>query len=183
MASTNRIKNRIVVGVSGGIAAYKSAVLVSRLVQSGHRVSVVMTPKATEFVGAASFAALTDSAPVLDAFDSRFPLGPHIELAQDCKLLIVAPATARIIASCAWAMANDLLSTLYLNVECPVLMAPAMSAPMWDKPAVQRNIQQLKIDGVHLVGPESGWLSCRRVGFGRMSEPESILEACKPWLE
>jgi phosphopantothenoylcysteine decarboxylase len=64
-----------------------------------------------------------------------------------------------------------------------VLFAPAMSAPMWGKPAVQRNIQQLKSDGVHLVGPESGWLSCRRIGFGRMSEPESILEACKPWLE
>jgi len=64
-----------------------------------------------------------------------------------------------------------------------VLFAPAMSAPMWGKPAVQRNIQQLKSDGVHLVGPESGWLSCRRIGFGRMSEPDSILEACKPWLE
>jgi phosphopantothenoylcysteine decarboxylase/phosphopantothenate--cysteine ligase len=183
MASIDRIKDRIVVGVSGGIAAYKSAVLVSRLVQSGHRVSVVMTPKATEFVGAATFAALTGSGRVVNPFDSRFPLGPHIELAQDCKLLVIAPATARMIASCALGLANDLLSTLYLNVECPVLFAPAMSAPMWDKPAVQRNIQQLKSDGVHLVGPESGWLSCRRIGFGRMSEPESILEACKPWLE
>lgn len=174
---------RIVVGVSGGIAAYKSAMLVSRLVQSGHRVSVVMTAAATEFVGPATFSALTGSAPVIDAFDTRYPLGPHIELARDCKLLIVAPATARVIASCALGLSNDLLSTLYLNMECPIVFAPAMSAPMWEKPAVQRNVKQLLQDGVSLVGPESGWLSCRRVGFGRMSEPESILQACAPWLE
>ncbi|MFM8571083.1 MAG: flavoprotein [Pirellula sp.] len=174
---------RIVVGVSGGIAAYKAAMLVSRLVQSGNRVSVVMTASATRFVGPATFSALTGSSPVIDPFDPRFPLGPHIELAKDCQLLLVAPATAKTIAACALGLSNDLLSTLYLNVECPVVFAPAMSAPMWDKPAVQRNIVQLQRDGVHLVGPESGWLSCRRVGFGRMSEPESILEACKPWLE
>ena len=173
----------IVVGIAGGIAAYKSAMLVSRLVQSGQSVSVVMTTSATQFVGAATFSALTGSAPVIDPFDPRFPLGPHIELAQNCKLMIVAPATARIIASCSLGLANDLLSTLYLNMECPVLFAPAMSAAMWDKPAVQRNIQQLQKDGSHLVGPESGWLSCRRVGLGRMSEPEAILQACKPWLE
>jgi phosphopantothenoylcysteine decarboxylase/phosphopantothenate--cysteine ligase len=174
---------RIVVGIAGGIAAYKSAMLVSRLVQSGQSVSVVMTTSATQFVGTATFSALTGSAPVIDPFDPRFPLGPHIELAQNCKLMIVAPATARIIASCSLGLANDLLSTLYLNMECPVLFAPAMSAAMWDKPAVQRNIQQLQKDGSHLVGPESGWLSCRRVGLGRMSEPEAILQACKPWLE
>ncbi len=174
---------RIVVGIAGGIAAYKSAMLVSRLVQSGQSVSVVMTTSATQFVGAATFSALTGSAPVIDPFDPRFPLGPHIELAQNCKLMIVAPATARIIASCSLGLANDLLSTLYLNMECPVLFAPAMSAAMWDNPAVQRNIQQLQKDGGHLVGPESGWLSCRRVGLGRMSEPEAILQACKPWLE
>jgi len=174
---------RIVVGVSGGIAAYKSAMLVSRLVQSGHRVSVVMTASATQFVGTATFSALTGSAPVIDSFDPRFPLGPHIELAQDCKLLIVAPATARVIASCALGLSNDLLSTLYLNIESPVVFAPAMSAAMWDKPAVQRNVKQLLEDGVKLVGPQSGWLSCRRVGMGRMSEPEAILQACKPWLE
>jgi len=173
----------IVVGIAGGIAAYKSAMLVSRLVQSGQSVSVVMTTSATQFIGTATFSALTGSAPVIDPFDPRFPLGPHIELAQNCKLMIVAPATARIIASCSLGLANDLLSTLYLNMECPVLFAPAMSAAMWDKPAVQRNIQQLQNDGAHLVGPESGWLSCRRVGLGRMSEPEAILQACKPWLE
>lgn len=176
-------KKRIVVGVSGGIAAYKSAMLVSQLVQSGHLVSVVMTTASMQFIGPATLCALTGSQPVVDPFDPRYPLGPHIELASDCKLMIIAPATARIISACALGLANDLLSTLYLNMECPVVLAPAMSSPMWEKPAVQRNISQLKADGVHLVGPDSGWLSCRRIGVGRMSQPEAILQACKPWLE
>ncbi|MCE2799455.1 MAG: phosphopantothenoylcysteine decarboxylase [Planctomycetaceae bacterium] len=176
-------KKRIVVGISGGIAAYKSAMLVSQLVQSGHVVSVVMTQSATKFVSPATFSALTGTPAVIDPMDPKYPLGPHIELAQNCNLMIVAPATARVIASCALGLADDLLSTLYLNMECPIVFAPAMSAPMWEKPAVQRNVKQLHSDGVHLVGPESGWLSCRRIGFGRMSQPEAILQACKPWLE
>ena len=176
-------KKRIVVGISGGIAAYKSAMLVSQLVQSGHSVSVVMTQSATKFVSPATFSALTGTPAVIDPMDPKYPLGPHIELAQNCNLMIVAPATARVIASCALGLADDLLSTLYLNMECPIVFAPAMSAPMWEKPAVQRNVKQLHSDGVHLVGPESGWLSCRRIGFGRMSQPEAILQACKPWLE
>jgi len=176
-------KKRIVVGISGGIAAYKSAMLVSQLVQSGHIVSVVMTQSAIKFVSPATFSALTGTPAVIDPMDPKYPLGPHIELAQNCNLMIVAPATARVIASCALGLADDLLSTLYLNMECPIVFAPAMSAPMWEKPAVQRNVKQLHSDGVHLVGPESGWLSCRRIGFGRMSQPEAILQACKPWLE
>jgi phosphopantothenoylcysteine decarboxylase/phosphopantothenate--cysteine ligase len=126
---------------------------------------------------------LCGSAPVIDGFDPRYPLGPHIELAQECDLYVVAPATARLLASCALGLADDLLATLYLNMECPVVFAPAMSAPMWDQPAVQRNVEQLRADGAHLIGPESGWLSCRREGFGRMAEPETILEACQAWLE
>ena len=173
---------RIVVGISGGIAAFKTATLVSRLVQQGETVSVVMTEAALQFVGPATFSALCSSQPVIQPFDARFPLGPHIELAQDCKLLIVAPATAHILASCALGLADTLLSTLYLNVECPVIMAPAMSTPMWEKPAVQRNVEQLRLDGVHLVGPETGWLSCRRQGAGRMAEPETILAFARPFL-
>jgi phosphopantothenoylcysteine decarboxylase/phosphopantothenate--cysteine ligase len=173
---------RIVVAISGGIAAYKSAVLVSRLVQAGHEVSVVLTDGATRFVGAATFAALCGKPPVTDPFDVRYPLGPHIELATECQLMIVAPATAHVLASCALGLADSLLATLYLNMECPVIFAPAMSTPMWNKPAVQRHIEQLKQDGAKFVGPESGWLSCRRVGDGRMSEPETIIEACQPWL-
>lgn len=174
---------KIVVGVSGGIAAYKAATVVSRWVQAGHDVSVVMTDGATRFIGPATFTALCGKAPVLDPFDTRFPLGPHIELALECDLFLIAPATARVLASCSLGLANDLLSTLYLNMQCPVVMAPAMSTPMWDKPAVQRNIQQLVDDGVHMVGPETGWLSCRRQGIGRMSEPETILQSCNRWLE
>ncbi|MEQ1825256.1 MAG: flavoprotein [Pirellula sp.] len=172
----------VVVGISGGIAAYKSAALVSRLVQRGFNVSVVLTDAAQQFVGPATFAALCNRPPVTSAFDPRYPLGPHIELATDCRLLIVAPATAHILASCAMGLADCLLATLYLNVECPVILAPAMSAPMWNQPSVMRNIEQLKADGAHIVGPESGWLSCRKQGQGRMSEPEDILSACEPFL-
>ncbi len=173
---------RVVVGISGGIAAFKSAALVSRLAQRGLDVSVVMTEAAEKFIGAATFSALCNRAPVISAFDPRYPLGPHIELSTDCKLLIVAPATAHLIASCALGLADCLLSTLYLNMECPVVFAPAMSTPMWEKLAVARNVEQLKADGVHMIGPDSGWLSCRRMGAGRMAEPEAILSACEPFL-
>jgi phosphopantothenoylcysteine decarboxylase len=176
------MNQRIVVGVSGGIAAYKSAILVSKLVQRGFSVSVVLTEGAQHFIGAATFAALCNQDPITDVFDRRFPLGAHIELASDCRLMIVAPATAHVISSFAMGTSDSLLATLYLNLECPILVAPAMSTPMWDKPAVRRNVQQLQEDGVHLVGPDSGWLSCRKIGTGRMAEPETILAACEPFL-
>ncbi len=177
------MSQRVVVGITGGIAAYKSAALVSSLAQRGFDVFVVLTESAQQFVGTATFAALCNRAPITNAFDPRFPLGPHIELAMDCKLFVVAPATAHVIASCAFGLADCLLSTLYLNMECPVVFAPAMSTPMWEKPAVIRNVDQLKADGVVVVGPDSGWLSCRRTGAGRMSEPESILAACEQFLK
>lgn len=172
------MKHRIVLGVSGGIAAFKAATVASRLVQSGESLDVVMTDAALQFVGPATFAALCGSAPVTDVFDSRYPLGPHIELATDCKLLVIAPTTAHMLAACALGTANCLLSALYLNVECPVLMAPAMSTPMWEKNAVQRHVKTLIDDGVHFVGPDEGWLSCRKVGPGRMAEADSIVSQC-----
>lgn len=168
---------RIVVGVTGGIAAFKVAATVSKLVQAGHSVDVVLTENAHQFVGPATFAALCGRAPVTEIFDSRYPLGAHIELAEQANLLLIAPATARILASCASGASDDLLSTLYLACECPVLMAPAMSSSMWRKPAVTRNVDQLQKDGVQMIGPESGWLSCRKHGEGRMAEAETILEA------
>jgi phosphopantothenoylcysteine decarboxylase len=176
------MNSRIVVGICGGIAAYKTASLVSKLVQSGEKVSVVLTDSAQAFVGHATFAALCDEQPFSSSFDPRCALGPHIELASDCKLLVIAPTTAHMLAACAGGLASCLLSTLYLNVECPVLMAPAMSTPMWEKPSVQRNVDQLRSDGVHFVGPEEGWLSCRRMGIGRMSEPETIHVHCRRLL-
>lgn len=168
---------RIVVGVAGGVAAFKMANVVSRLVQSGYEIDVVLTHSAQQFIGAATFAALAGRPPVSETFDNRFPLGPHIELVERAELLIIAPATARILASCALGLADDLLATLYLARTCPVLMAPAMNNAMWDQPAVQRNAQRLREDGVTLLGPASGWLSCRQMGIGRMVEPEEIVQA------
>ncbi len=174
----------IVVGVSGGIAAYKTAALVSQLVQQGHGVSVVMTAAAREFIGPATFAALTGRPVLEQVFEEHaHPLGAHIELAQRGQLLCIAPATANLMAKAANGLADDLLSTLILSFTGPVLMAPAMNCEMWDKPVVQRNVEQLRRDGIHFVDPEEGWLSCRQRGVGRMAAPEKILAAIEALLE
>lgn len=168
-------KREIIVGVSGGIAAYKSASLVSQLVQSDLGVTVVMTEAARHFVGEATFAALTGRPVAGDSFDSSaFPLGAHIELARQAELLCIAPATANYLAQAASGFAGDLLSTLTLCFQGPILLAPAMNNEMWTKPSVQRNIAQLAEDGFHSIGPNEGWLSCRERGPGRMAEPEEI---------
>ncbi len=172
----------LVVGVSGGIAAFKTAALVSRLVQDGHRVTVVLTAAAGRLVAPATFAALTGKAVVQDLFDDRYPLGAHIELARAADLLCVAPATADLLAKAATGLADDLLSTLYLAFDGPVLMAPAMNTTMWNQPAVQRNVKRLEEDGVELLLPEEGWLSCRERGAGRMVEPEAIRERIETLL-
>ena len=170
--------SEIIVGVTGGIAAYKTAALVSQLVQAGSHVTAVMTDDAKQFVGAATFAALTGRPVAGRAFDDAyFPLGAHIELARKAKLLVVAPATANFLAKAAGGLADDLLSTLYLAFTGPVLLAPAMNSEMWEKAAVQRNVEQLRADGVHFVDPEEGWLSCRTRGPGRMAAPEKIFAA------
>lgn len=174
----------VVVGVSGGIAAYKTAAVVSQLVQAGADVSVVMTIAAEEFVGQATFAALTGRPVSTASFDSaQFPLGAHIELANRCELLCVAPATANFLAKAACGMADDLLSTLYLSFTGSVVIAPAMNCEMWDKAAVQRNVLRLRDDGVVIVDPEEGWLSCRTKGVGRMAEPDTIITAIREQLE
>jgi phosphopantothenoylcysteine decarboxylase len=168
----------IVIGVSGGIAAYKAAALTSLLVQQGASVTAVLTANALEFVGAATFAALTGRPVASRSFDpAAFPLGAHIELAARADLVVVAPATADVLANAASGAADDLLTTLLLCAECPVLMAPAMNAAMWAKPAVQRNVVQLQTDGVSIIQPGTGWLSCRQTGAGRMAEPDEIVAA------
>ena len=167
----------ILVGVTGGIAAYKTAALVSRLVQDGADCQVVMTRAARKFVGAATFAALTGKPVVCRSFDSRFPLGAHIELARNYSLLVVAPASADFLAKAANGFADDLLSTLNLCFTGKRLFAPAMNCEMWENAAVQRNVARLQLDGVTLVGPAEGWLSCRVHGMGRMAEPEDVLQA------
>ena len=166
----------IVVGVSGGIAAYKAAALTSLLVQQGAGVTAVLTRNARRFVGAATFAALTGRAVASRSFDpAAFPLGAHIELAARADLVVVAPASADLLAKAAAGIADDLLATLLLSAECPVAMAPAMNTAMWEKPAVQRNVRRLEDDGVTIIPPGSGWLSCRQRGAGRMAEPEAIV--------
>lgn len=165
----------LLIGVSGGIAAYKTAALVSRLVQSGIGITVVMTKSAEQFVGRATFAALSGRPVALEIFeDAQYPLGAHIQLAKRAEMLCIAPATANFLAKAACGVADDLLSTLYLCFRGPVLLAPAMNCEMWEKPAVQRNVAQLQQDGVEIIGPEEGWLSCRDVGAGRMASPEQI---------
>src|SRR5690606_38593509 len=134
---------RIIVAVGGGIAAYKTATVVSRLAQEGHGVRVAMTEAATRFVGPATFSALS-GAPVATAlFDpSHFPLGSHIHLADGADLMIVAPATADLLGCFAAGLAPCVISTLYLQASCRVLVAPAMSNVMWQKPSVQRNVRR-----------------------------------------
>lgn len=173
----------IVLAVGGGIAAYKSAALCSKLAQAGYQVRVAMSAAATEFVGTATFAALSGRPVAVGSFDTdRFPLGPHIHWAEAADLMVVAPATANLLGQFAGGLAADLISTLYLQVDCPVLLAPAMSASMWSQPAVQRNVAQLRRDGCHFVGPDAGWLSCRKSGDGRMSEPEAVMAAINQQL-
>jgi phosphopantothenoylcysteine decarboxylase/phosphopantothenate--cysteine ligase len=169
--------SELVIGVSGGIAAYKTAALVSSLVQNGHGVSVVMTRAARKFVGPATFRALTGRAVAIDSFDQHFPLGAHIELADRADLLCIAPASADLLAKAACGLADDLLSTLLLSFSGPVLFAPAMNSAMWEKPSVQRNVATLRADGLHFVDPQEGWQSCRRTGMGRMAEPGEIQAA------
>ncbi|PHQ35929.1 phosphopantothenoylcysteine decarboxylase [Rhodopirellula bahusiensis] len=167
---------RILLAIGGGIAAYKAADLCSKLAQAGHQVQVVTSRAATEFIGDATLAALSGRPVVHDVFDPRFPLGSHIELMREIDAMVVAPATANLMAQFAHGMASDLISTLYLQNTRPVLLAPAMSDPMWNHAAVKRNVQSLQEDGCHFVGPDDGWLSCRVKGTGRMSEPVTILQ-------
>lgn len=170
----------LLIGVTGGIAAFKTAALVSQLVQAGAGVSVAMTDSATKFVGPTTFAALTGRPVATRLFDDQaFPLGAHIELAKRAELFCIAPASANFLAKAAHGMADDLVSTLYLSFAGPVLAAPAMNVEMWGKAAVARNVEQLRKDGLTIIDPEEGWLSCRDRGAGRMAAPETILAAIR----
>lgn len=164
--------HEILIGVTGGIAAYKTASLVSRLVQSGASVTVVMTEAATHLVGPKTFEALTGRPVGVDMW-SPTP-HPHIDLARRAELLCVAPATANFLAKAATGLADDLLTTCLLAFTGPVLVAPAMNSRMWAKPAVQRNLERLRDDGFVIIEPGEGHLSCGEVGAGRMAEPDVI---------
>ena len=167
----------ILLGVTGGIAAYKSAELVRLLVKEGAAVQVVLTEAAGRFVGAASFQALTGRPVYTDLWDARVPDSmAHIELTRAAELIVVAPATAHTMARAAQGLADDLLSTLLLAAGKPVLYAPAMNREMWLNPATQRNVALLRGDGALICGPAAGEQACGEVGEGRMVEPEDLLQ-------
>jgi phosphopantothenoylcysteine decarboxylase/phosphopantothenate--cysteine ligase len=171
----------LIIGVTGGIAAYKTAALVSQLVQAGARVTVVMTEEATKLIGPKTFEALTGRPVALDMWGQG--AHPHIELADRAELLCVAPATANLLAKAAWGLADDLLSTLLLAFYGPMILTPAMNSRMWEKPSVQRNVRQLREDGFTIVDPEEGYLSCRARGPGRMAPPEKIFQVIAETLK
>ncbi|MCL2305481.1 MAG: phosphopantothenoylcysteine decarboxylase [Planctomycetaceae bacterium] len=172
----------ILLGITGGIAAYKSADLVSRLVQANYEVSVIMTRSATQLVCPKTFEALSGRPVHSELFVAERAI-THIRLSQEANLFCVAPASANFLAKAATGIADDLLSTIYLSFVGPVLFAPAMNTAMWEKAAVQRNVRQLMKDGVRFIGPETGRLSCGEVGAGRMSEPEEIFKQIVKKLE
>ena len=178
------LENReILLGVCGGIAAYKSADLASKLVQEGAAVTVVMTESAERFIGPTTFEALTNRPVHRHLFSPQEHFqGEHIGLARRAELLVVAPATANYLAKIAHGIADDLLSALPLTITCPLLLAPAMNSEMWSKKSVQRNVHQLLEDGIQIIEPDSGWLSCGQVGAGRMPEPAKILEKIREVL-
>jgi phosphopantothenoylcysteine decarboxylase / phosphopantothenate---cysteine ligase len=174
-----RPSRRIVLGITGGIAAYKSAELTRALKKSGIDVQVVMTDAATKFITAATLQALSGKPVFTDLWDGSIPNGmAHIELSRDANAILVAPASADFIAKLANGLCNDLLSTLCIarNADaCPLMLAPAMNREMWENPATQRNVARLIADGVIILGPDSGDQACGETGMGRMLEAEELL--------
>ncbi len=168
---------RILLGVSGGIAAYKAAELVRRLIGLGARVKVVMTRSAQEFVGPLTFQALTGEKVATAMFGPESEPLEHIALGQEVDAIVLAPATANLIGKLAGGLGDDLLTTIMLAATKPVLLCPAMNVEMWANPVVQGNIARLQGRGVVLMEPSSGSLACGAVGLGRLPEPDLIVEA------
>lgn len=165
----------IVLGVTGSIAAYKSAELASLLVKQGHQVFVVMTQEAIEFISPLTLRTLSKNPVTTSFFDEKESWQPgHIELADRANLLLIAPATAHIIAELAQGLANHPLAAIALATRAPVLLAPAMNGKMWSHPATLENVEKLKSRGVEFIGPEEGMLACGYEGLGRLWKVEDI---------
>ena len=175
---------RLVLGLTGGIAAYKAAELTRLLVKEGIAVDVVMTPAATQFIAPMTLQALSGNPVLTDLWASGAAnaMG-HIDLSRHADAILVAPASADFIAKLANGHADDLLSTLCLARNCPLLVAPTMNVRMWNNPATQRNVARLEADGIAILGPGSGGQACGEVGDGRMIEPEEILAALFAWAQ
>ena len=169
----------VVMGITGGIAAYKACEVVSRLTKLGARIFVVMTENACHFVTPLTFQTLSKNPVVTDTFAPPVSWEvEHIALAKKADLFLIAPATANIMAKMAHGLADDMLSTTVLATRAPILLAPAMNTGMWNNPATKENAATLKTRGVRFVGPAGGMLACGDSGIGRMSEPEEIVGAC-----
>src|SRR2546428_7584270 len=166
---------RILLGITGGIAAYKAAMLARLLVRAGADVRVAMTEAAARFVTAGTFQALSNQPVWSDLWDQRVPdVMGHIELSRDRELIVVAPASADFMAKVAHGLADDLLSTLCVARRCPLMVVPAMNVEMWENAATQRNLEVLRDDGVLIESPVAGDQACGETGYGRMLEPAQI---------
>lgn len=171
------LNKKIVLGISGGIAAYKAPELARQLMQEGASVQVVMTEAAQQFVTPVTMQALTGNPVYLSQWDSSIPNNmAHIELSRSADAILIAPASADLMAKLSLGLADDLLTTLCLARDCPLLLTPAMNKQMWEHAATQRSAQRLTVDGVTLLGPASGFQACGEVGMGRMLEPAEITE-------
>lgn len=168
---------KLLLGITGGIAAYKSAELVRLLIKTGAEVQVVMTEAACQFITPATMQALSGKPVFVGMWDASIPNGmPHIELSRQADAILIAPASADFIAKLVHGRADDLLSTLCLARDCTLLVAPAMNKQMWENPATQRNIAQLQDDNILVLGPDSGEQACGEVGLGRMLEADELLQ-------
>ncbi|WP_424765861.1 bifunctional phosphopantothenoylcysteine decarboxylase/phosphopantothenate--cysteine ligase CoaBC [Paenibacillus sp. sgz302251] len=173
----------IILGITGGIAAYKSAALCSKLVQAGANVHVIMTDSATKFITPLTLQTLSRNPVYIDTFDERNPaVVSHIDLADHADLIVVAPATANVIAKLAGGHADDMLSTTLLAATCPIIIAPAMNVHMYEHPAVVGNMELLASRGALFIEPGTGQLACGYVAKGRLAEPEEIAAAIEAWF-
>jgi phosphopantothenoylcysteine decarboxylase/phosphopantothenate--cysteine ligase len=180
---TDLQKKRVLLGITGGVAAYKAAELTRLFVKAGADVRVVMTESACRFITPVTLQALSGQPVYTDMWDARVPDGMgHIELSRDRELVVVAPASADFMARLARGRADDLLSALCLARRCPLAIAPAMNVEMWGNPATQRNVERLQADGVQLLGPAPGDQACGETGMGRMLEPREIFDAVATML-
>src|SRR5690242_17729820 len=171
----------VVLGVSGGIAAYKACELLRRLTESGHDVTVVPTASALHFVGAATWAALSGKPVSADVWDDVHQV-PHVRIGQAADLVVVAPATADVLAKAAHGLADDLLTNTLLTARCPVVFTPAMHTEMWEHPATQANVATLRERGALVIEPAEGRLTGKDTGKGRLPEPTEIFEVCRDVL-
>jgi len=170
----------IVLGITGSIAAYKAADIASQLTKRGYQVRAVMTAEAQHFITPLTLQTLSRQPVITDLFDENIGWQPgHIELADNADLLLIAPATAQMIAELAWGFANHALSAIALATRAPILVAPAMNGKMWLHPATVENVERLRARGVQFIGPEEGLLACGYEGVGRLWPVDGIVEAAE----